>query len=221
MVGDREVWFRDGTSDSLILNKTLNPKEKPEYVFPEFPAKTILDIGANIGILALKLGHLYPDATIHAFEPEPENFSILEKNVAGMDRIKIYPFGLGGADGKMTLNKSDDPTNFGGYSLWGVGSGAAHCEVEIRSLAGWLKEARIDSVDLIKIDAEGAEYDILSCLSDDILERVTYVAGELHGVKDFEILTRLEKFFHLGIDRPLFQRNYGFQAFAKSRQVIE
>ena len=78
-VEDRTLYFRDGTSDTIIINKNLNPNEKPEYQFPPMPAKVILDIGANIGVTALRLAYQYPEATIYAFEPEPENFSILMK----------------------------------------------------------------------------------------------------------------------------------------------
>ncbi len=46
----------------------------------------------------------------------------------------------------------------------------------------------IRDADLIKIDTEGVEHDILTGFPPDVLSKVTAVVGELHGVRDEELL---------------------------------
>ena len=44
---------------------------------------------------------------------------------------------------------------------------------------------------MIKIDTEGAEYDILTGLEEKILQESDWITGELHGNRDFELLNYL------------------------------
>ena len=57
---------------------------------------TIIDIGANIGLLGLTLSKKYKNIKIHAFEPMPNIFSVLQKNVQVSSNInyKVYPIGI-------------------------------------------------------------------------------------------------------------------------------
>ena len=49
----------------------------------ELPPKPfIIDCGANIGLSVIYLKNLYPDAEIVAFEPDEQNFQLLQKNIA-------------------------------------------------------------------------------------------------------------------------------------------
>lgn len=214
-IEDRTIYFRDGTSDSLIINKNLGQNEKPEYIFPVLPIspKIILDIGGNIGITALLLSRRYPLAKIYTFEPEPENFSILEKNTFGISNIEIFNFGLSNTNQTLMLKKPGDPINFGGYSVFNKGVGEDHKEIELKSILEFIEKKEIQKIDVIKIDCEGAEFDILTCLD---LANVTWIEGECHGINDFELLSYINKTHILGIDKPLIQRNFGFHAINKA-----
>jgi len=213
-VENRTIYFRDGTSDSLIINKNLGQTDKPEYMFPVLPItpKVILDIGGNIGITALVLNKRYPSAKIYTFEPEPENFSILEKNVSGISNIEIFNFGLSNSDQKLMLKKPSDPVNFGGFSVFDKGVNGDHQEIELKSISQFIEQKEILKIDVIKIDCEGAEYDILTSLD---LSNITWIEGECHGIKDFELLSYINKTHVLNVDKPLLQRNFGFQALNK------
>src|SRR5262245_43439007 len=57
----------------------------------------IFDIGANIGLYSIFLTQSHRDLKIFAFEPIPQTFSILEKNVArnqNGSQVKLFNFGL-------------------------------------------------------------------------------------------------------------------------------
>lgn len=205
-INGADFYFRDGTSDSLILSLAM-PGGAFEYRFPgHINPKVILDVGANIGVISLDLAHRFPNATIHAFEPEPKNFEILLANVGTIPRIVCHNVALGSEDSIVKLYKSEDLTNYGGYSCYprkGV-SREIEAEIRVREVSAYLRKHKITDVDMIKIDAEGAEWDVISSIDPDIFSRIKWVEGELHGVNDLGVLRRLETMgFDLGYKKEL------------------
>ena len=64
-----------------------------------------VDVGANIGLFAMYLHGLCPDATIHAYEPIPTTFAALERNIAGLStRCHAHRTGLGAAPGNAAFD---------------------------------------------------------------------------------------------------------------------
>ena len=160
-----KVFYRTSTSDmSLIYEILLKSQNKAEYFFPkQINPKVILDIGGNIGITSIYLSKIFPNSIIYVFEPLKENFEILKKNSKNYNNIKIFNFGLGSSNGSFEIYLSDDPENYGGVSFYSDGQSNQDESVSkcnIRNINDVLKELDINSVDLIKIDTEGAEYDI-------------------------------------------------------------
>ena len=133
--------YRPGSSDPwAIYNHLMKPRERDEYAPPrEFPlardaVRTVLDIGANVGVTALYFSQIFPNANIYAFEPAPDNFAVLAKNVANCARIRAFNFALGARDATLELYASDNPVNFGGYSLHAAGSDTARkLQIPVRS----------------------------------------------------------------------------------------
>ena len=76
-----------------------------------------------------------------------------------------------------------------------------------------IEELGISSIDLIKIDTEGAEYDILSSLNDEILLSILWITGELHGNRDFELLNYLNSMgFSISVKKLIDNRLFMFNA---------
>ena len=66
---------------------------------------------------------------------------------------------------------------------------------------------------MIKIDTEGAEYDILSSLNDEILLSILWITGELHGNRDFELLNYLNSMgFSISVKKLIDNRLFMFNA---------
>lgn len=188
------ILYRVGTSDESIIQTVF--VERKEYVFPPaFDPKIIFDIGANIGVVSVILANLYPEAKIYAFEPERENYEILEKNVSSYPNVKTFEVGLGDRMCSRVLFKSDDSKNLGGFSTHIKGKGqVADDSITILKTSTLIE--RFGTPDLIKIDCEGAEYEILNDVPE--IEKVKWIAGELHGINDFHLLAMLnEKGFNL------------------------
>jgi FkbM family methyltransferase len=58
----------------------------------------------------------FPNALVHAFEPEPGNCDVLRANARALPRIQVHEFALGGEDGELVLFGSDDSANMGEFS---------------------------------------------------------------------------------------------------------
>ena len=105
----------------------------------------------------------YPNAVIRAFEPHPEIFAVLKRNVernafrsvtlnneALLDEDSVVPFYLGSLGGSL------------GGSIRRVGDDSAVVEVQAGRLSDHLSS--LEFVDLVKIDVEGAETEIVTDL---------------------------------------------------------
>lgn len=219
------VTFRSGTSDAgLIYNILLKRGRKSEYALPPEAklapgdVKVVLDIGANIGIAALYFAATFPSATVHSFEPVPANCEVLRANARAQPRIQPHCFALGAEDGELELFDSDDQANLGGFSSHGLGVNAARSQkVPVRHAGRALAELGVTRADVIKIDTEGAEWEILTALDPALLRGVRVIMGELHGRRDFELLDYLQPHFHIGAKKQLKTRLFNF--FAVNRQV--
>lgn len=215
--------YRPGSSDPwAIYEHLMKPAARDEYAPPRelalAPAEVgiVLDIGANVGATALYFSRVFPNARVYAFEPAPDNFAVLQKNVANCDRIRAFNFALGARDETLELFSSDNPINFGGYSLHPTGSDTSkRIKIPVRSVPSVLSDLSLKSIDIVKIDTEGAEWDILTAFPENILQNVKYVTGELHGNKDFALLDYLSRWFEVGLRKKLGSRLCNFQAVAK------
>lgn len=220
---DMALYFRPGSSDPwAIYDHLMKPRWKDEYApprefaMPRDDVRTVLDIGANIGITALYFSLLYPNARIYAFEPSPDNFTVLQKNAANCSRIRVFNFGLGSENASLELYASDNPLNFGGYSLHATGSDTSRkTSIAVRAVADVLRELDLDRIDVVKVDTEGAEWDILTAFPGEALERVQLIVGELHGNRDFALLEYLSRWFDIGLRKNARNRLFNFQALAK------
>jgi hypothetical protein len=66
-------------------------------------ARTIVDIGANIGLFSGLSRHQFPKATIHAYEPDAITFRMAEQNLAGL--ATVYNEGVWSADGAARIKR--------------------------------------------------------------------------------------------------------------------
>lgn len=214
------IWYRPGTSDTELIYKILLKRgRKGEYALdPTAHAalaavSTVLDIGANIGISTLYLAGLFKDASVFAFEPVPENFSLLERNTQHLERVKALPVALGESDAEIEMLHSDAPSNFGGYSRTPTGSNTARVvRAQMRAALRQCEELGITSADVIKLDVEGSEWEVLSDLGSAFLSKSRFIMGELHGRRDFELLSLLSEHFHISVRKNLVDRCFMFQA---------
>ncbi len=189
--------FRTGTSDAESFRVLAHGDEIVEYRIPiECSPGTILDIGANVGVVSMILARKYPNASIFAFEPLPENFRLLRHNVAQFPNVRPIPFGLAAETGEKTYFRSADARNFGGGGFHDDGRfERITCTLPVLSVPDALEKYGVREVDIIKIDVEGGEHDILVNMPESVLRGVSVIVGELHCNRTDTLLKHLERWF--------------------------
>jgi FkbM family methyltransferase len=124
------------------------------------PGMVFLDLGANIGQYSLVASRgVGPGGQVHSFEPDPETFRWLTRNVRRnqLTNISLNQVALFDEAGKKELYlATPQDTGSNSFALPWTFSGET-CEVCCTRLDEYLKARRIDRVDVVKVDVEGAE----------------------------------------------------------------
>lgn len=126
------------------------------------PGDTVLDIGANLGIVAIPLATLVgPTGRVHAFEPNPALVDLLTESLQRnqIENVELHRFALGREPGVLPLHLHE--SNAGrGTLLVGTMQSSRQVDVEIRRLDDVVEQASIGPVRLVKIDVEGFEAEV-------------------------------------------------------------
>jgi FkbM family methyltransferase len=150
---------------------------------PLSPRPHIVDCGANIGVSVLFFKTVYPDATIIAFEPDADAYSLLERNVRenALSGVELHNAAVGATDGVIELYaSSDDPASPRAGQQERPDLTEVH-RVPMVRLSPLLGEPA-----LVKLDIEGAERDVIDELVDSgAIRRIGQLLIEYHHhVKD-------------------------------------
>ena len=216
-----KVWVRGNTLDPQLARQILCDDSEYKLPVPLQP-KVIFDIGANIGLTTLYFASLFPEARIVCFEPLPENLELLRKNVAALGaRVSVIPQGLGDREGTFSYHPSNDPKNFGGGTFQTLGCNRSQTIfLPVTTLRKVCADLNIKEVDLIKIDTEGAEWDVLQGTAPELIENCSVIIGELHSHHDSDILAKLGRSHLLAYSKPLHRHAYPFVAVRSDQATL-
>ncbi len=133
------------------------------YFEPKTKEPFIIDCGANVGMSICYFKRLYPKAKILAFEANPHAYKLLEKNIKDNDfkNIELYNVALFDKETEISFFIDDNIGTLLG-SIKPERGGSNELKINARKLSSYLKN--VETVDLIKIDVEGAETSIISDL---------------------------------------------------------
>lgn len=148
---------------------------------------TIVDAGANVGLFSVWAARERPKARIVSLEPFPATFRHLEKNIHHnglQERIRPLQYALAGTTGpRLIYSSGDSPNN--GLVLRGMEDSADNTnaiEVPCISLADFLRAERLETVDLLKMDIEGSEWEVILSTPGNILHSIRHIIVEYHEV---------------------------------------
>jgi FkbM family methyltransferase len=158
--------LRHGSGDVAILNKIFardaahSSYEPPAVVGAALDATEsprLLDVGANIGLFGVYAKGRWPEARITSFEPDPDNFRVLDLTVGANQREGSWnavPVAVSDAEGELSFAPGD------GAKSHLTAAGAEEETITVPAIDFF--DQLGDGVDLVKMDIEGGEWQILS-----------------------------------------------------------
>lgn len=159
--------------DLAVVNEAalLNPYLGRGHVTVAADA-VVVDIGANIGDFTVQAARLCPRGRVIAVEPMKAACDMIATQVRlnGLTNVTAICAAVSGEDGETTTDHLAGP-----YSIDGTGPE----RVPVVMLRTLMKELNVDRIDLLKIDCEGAEWDILPA-AEDVLPTVRQICMEFH-----------------------------------------
>ena len=151
------VHIRLRTSDESTFAEILL-REGYAFDLP-FSPKTIVDGGANIGMASIYFTHRYPEAKIIAVEAEASNYAVLVRNVRPYPAIAPVHAALWNRDGEISVSDPDPATGASGKWAFVTHDGPGS-RIRAITMSTLMQEMRIPTIDLAKIDIEGAEQEV-------------------------------------------------------------
>jgi FkbM family methyltransferase len=125
--------------------------------------RSVLDLGANIGVASAFFGTLFPEARFACVEPVPDNVSLLHRNAAlNHLSVEIFAAAAGAADGQIEMEISSDPRQSAAMEKHFTPLSGQRVTVPLLSVPTILKKLGWSAVDLLKVDIEGGEVQLFA-----------------------------------------------------------
>lgn len=177
--------------ENYVINKVL--KEKLTRLNP-----ILFDVGANIGNFSMSLLDIFPNSKLYSFEPHPKNF----KKLAGLieDKANCYELALGNENTEAEIFDYENSDGSEHASLLENvikdihHSATIKYKIGVKTLDTFLEENNLSTIDFLKIDTEGFEYDVLT--------------GAENSLRSNKIKIILFEFNSMNIVRGVFFRNF-------------
>jgi FkbM family methyltransferase len=157
-----------------------NPHERGEVKFLETIVEegmNVIDIGGNIGIttvtIARKIGRR---GKLYSFEPIPEYFNILKKNISSnrLENARVHELAVTDQVGRARLYQKELSSRIV------FEEGAKKFNVSTTTIDRFLDEEKIERIDLINMDCEGSELLVLKGARETLRKNKVKIFCEIH-----------------------------------------
>jgi FkbM family methyltransferase len=155
--------------------------------YPELnPESLVFDLGGYKGDWAFRINRKY-DCRVWVFEPVRDFIGMLFNRFRDTPKITVFPFGLAG---ETTTSKVSVQGNASSIFLAGVGPQQV---IELQDIADFIRKNDIRKIDLLKINIEGAEYDLLERLVETgLIKMIHNIQVQFHDFVD-QAETKMQK----------------------------
>lgn len=172
--------------DVWIVKETCLDRDYERISEPIEDGWAIMDIGAALGDFAVDIAARYPRSVVHAYEPFPESLALLEENIQmnGIDNVTAFGEAIAKEPGTITLELLGEAVQHSTTEQQATDNRAI--SVPAITLGEAVARLPRGECDLLKMDCEGAEYDILFNADETSLQRIQRIVMEYHnGVTSF------------------------------------
>ncbi len=187
---NRNIKIRRDSTDLMALTHVWLIEE---YKYPDFEIRetdTVIDIGAHVGLFTLYASQFCNRGKIFSYEPMKENYKILVDNVKNNNLVNIKTFNLAVSNSQsVKLYINDDES---GHSMFSKSSN--FITVKSISLEDIFNQNNIQECNFLKLDCEGAEYEIIENLPAEFFEKIEKIVIEYHMADSHpELLSKMKK----------------------------
>ena len=175
------------------------PKYILKRLLPQNPV--IIDCGAHVGADSLELSRMFPEGTVHAFEPVPHIYNMLQHTIRKRKNIRTHQLALSSSNGTASMYISSGDSD----ASSSLNKPAAHLEdhagvkfesaieVQTVTLDDWAAAENINRVDFLWLDMQGHELEMLKA-SRKILPTVKAIHTEVSMKQTYEGVTTYDAY---------------------------
>ena len=207
-VGNIEMWVRKGPQAAWDVGTSHCIIAGDEYALRHFSdasvrhkVHTVVDVGANIGAFTLLARRVFPNSRVIAIEPDPGNASVLRRNCGEDTLVTVCETAALDDDCPKEVHLCRHDLNSGGNYVQDLFNRESKSvpffdgnpvSVPCTSIHNLLTTHGVKTINLLKVDTEGSEVAIFSCLSrHGWLQKTTWIRFEWHGREAIPQLRRL------------------------------
>src|SRR5436190_15637698 len=215
----RSIRWRDrnllisAPEEAGVVSDFINLVLDDEYGLREFrdKPKTVIDVGANIGLFSILAAHYFANAMIHAYEPNPRVIPYTAKNLQPAG-ITLFNEGVGSVSGFATIQDTGESRS--ALTLLGA---SVSGNVPIISLTEAVERMGCE-IDLLKLDCEGAEWGIFQ--EPRAFERIRNIRMEYHLIHGHSVgdLERITTDLGFRIDRWISNQRFGIAWLSRNQK---
>ncbi|MGD0510700.1 MAG: FkbM family methyltransferase [Candidatus Micrarchaeaceae archaeon] len=163
-------WVLERIGYQVVRTQERSPFKAMQYLCLGSQFPVIFDVGAHHGHVSLLFRRLFPQSVVYAFEPFPASFEILKRNTSVDPKIKAFNFGFSDTEGAkpFSINASSATnslleTDARGKEAWGKDLLETEQRVSLpfTTVDLFLAKMNIKAIDILKLDVQGAEFQIL------------------------------------------------------------
>ena len=165
-------WYRDNEAIDLRLQ------------YPLTTESVVFDLGGYEGQWAQDIWDRF-QCTIHVFEPVSKYAQQIQRRFLGNSKIHVYEFGLAGRNSLETIYIDEESSS-------AFGKKGIRQEMKLTNISEFVASQQLTTIDLLKINIEGGEYELLEKIIDtELISRVKNIQVQFHDFIDGAITKRV------------------------------
>jgi FkbM family methyltransferase len=183
------IFLRTYAGDITMLYEIFLNRSYQFKGMETFTPKTIVDLGAHIGMSALYFSTCFTGAEVYCIEPDEDNFTLLQKNTVSNRQITPIRAAISDTDGTAGIEKSRFSYNSS------IQAGEGNNSIRTVTMPTLLNQLNITTIDLLKVDIEGYEKKIFAG-NISWLAKVNRIIIEVHSPEDEAVTMAALKQYH-------------------------